>query len=247
MYFKNHILFLFVSTLFINCYVIAQDSISVNLDAFRYSYQYIYERANPNNLRHRIFYKEPSKGPDAAWFDAVKRGNFKMVQDMLEANPRLLEAKDDAALGQTALGWAAFIGYTDIVVFLIEKGANLYATDRGDVPHVLKSAVLGGNIEIIEYLFPSFEHTIDLNYQEADGETLLMIAATDGRLEAVKFLISKGANIHLISEQYDWNALTAACKRGYREIVEVLLKAGAVNNKTQKPECGEYAKGRIKK
>lgn len=244
MYSKYHSLFLFLLVSFINFDGVAQDSVSVNPDLFRYSYQYMYETANPNTLRHRIFYKEPSKGPDAAWFDAVKRGNFKLVKDMLEANSRLLEAKDIAALGQTALGWAAFIGYTDMVTFLIEKGADLYAADRGDVLHVLKAAVLGGNIETIAYLFPLFEQAIDLNDQEPAGETLLMIAAADGRLEAVKFLMGKGADIHLVSEKYHWNALTAACKRGHREIVEVLLKAGAVNNKTQTPECGDYAKGK---
>ena len=71
------------------------------------------EIASAKKLPHRVFYGKPSTGPDAAWFDAVKRGDTATVKRMLDAG-QAIEAKDEASQGQTALGWAAFIGYEDL-------------------------------------------------------------------------------------------------------------------------------------
>jgi uncharacterized protein len=106
-----------------------ENTSSVDLSKFRFSKAEMQEIANPHLLSHRIFYEKPSQGPDAAWFDAVKQGNLATVKKMVEAGQNL-EAKDEASLGQTALGWAAFIGYFDIVQYLVEKGADIRATDR---------------------------------------------------------------------------------------------------------------------
>ena len=98
--------------------------------------------ANPRRLSHRIFYRERSKGPNAKWFDAVKEGNLPEIKKMVEAGQDI-EVQDTASLRQTALGWAAFIGYLDVVQYLIEQGANLYAGDTADVTSAFKSAILG--------------------------------------------------------------------------------------------------------
>lgn len=81
----------------------------VNFEDFRLSFDEMYRLANPNLLSHRIFYDAPSTGPDAAWFDAIKQGNTAKVAEMIEAGQNI-EAKDEDSQGQTALGWAAFIG-----------------------------------------------------------------------------------------------------------------------------------------
>lgn len=77
---------------------------------FRYSDAENYDIANENKLSWRVFYDKPSTGPDAEWFDAVKRGDLPTVKYMVE-NGQDIEAKDVGSLEQTALGWAAFIGY----------------------------------------------------------------------------------------------------------------------------------------
>ena len=82
---------------------------------------------------------------DAKWFDAVKRGDMAMARYMVE-NGQNLEAIDTGSLDQTALGWAAFIGYEDMVDDLVEQGANFYATDKGNAYNALKSAILGTNV-----------------------------------------------------------------------------------------------------
>lgn len=213
-------------------------------DGFRLSVSEMNELANPSRLSWRIFYDKPSSGADAAWFDAVKKGDLSKVKAMLAAGQDI-EAKDEASLGQTALGWAAFIGYEDMVDFLISSGASLFATDRGDVYNVLKSAVLGKNVKIVKKIYGNLS-PYNLNDQsvESDGETLLMVAASNDRREIVEFLLSRGADINLVTTTqdkslgaYNQSALSYACTRGLKDMQTLLIKHGAINHRTGKASC----------
>ncbi len=208
---------------------------------FRYSLEEMQDIANSNKLSWRVFYENPSSGTDAQWFDAVKQGNLQKVKQMVEAGQDI-EAKDTGSLGQTALGWAAFIGYEDIVDYLVEKGANLEATDTGDVYNVLKSAVLGKNVKVVEKLHKLLLQRgikVDFNDQtvEDDNETLIMVAASNNRIEIVKYLLAQGADVNLVSKVKDQSALSSACDRGHKEMQELLIKNGAINHRTGKPGC----------
>lgn len=208
-----------------------------NADSWRFSRAEMEDIANPNKLRWRIFYEKPSEGKDAAWFDAVKRGNLAKVKEMVE-NGQNIEAKDEAALGQTALGWAAFIGYEDMYDYLVSKGASLKATDRGDVYNVLKSAALGKNTNIVKKAHDALRAETDLNDQtvEDDAETLMIVSASNGRLETVKYLHSQGANLNLVSKK-DQSALSFACQNKHMAVVDYLISQGAINHKTGKSNC----------
>lgn len=195
-------------------------------------------------FRGEFFYDKPSSGANAAWFDAVKKGDLAKVKTMLAAGQDI-EAKDEASLGQTALGWAAFIGYEDMVDFLIASGASLFATDRGDVYNVLKSAVLGKNVKIVKKIYGNLS-PYNLNDQsvESDGETLLMVAASNDRRQIVEFLLSQGADINLVTTTkdkslgaYNQSALSYACTRGLKDMQALLIKHGAINHRTSKASC----------
>lgn len=116
---------------------------------YRFSDAENFDIVNKDKLSYRNYYSEPSKGADATWFDAVKKGDLATVKYMV-SNGQNLEVKDTGNLGQTALGWAAFIGYEDMVDYLVSQGASLYATDKGDVYNVLKSAALGKNTNVVK-------------------------------------------------------------------------------------------------
>lgn len=214
---------------------------------FRFSDEENFDIANERKLAWRVFYKEPSKGENAEWFDAVKKGDLETVKYFVE-NGQNLEVKDTGSLEQTALGWAAFIGYEDMVDYLLSKGASLHATDKGDVYNVLKSAVLGKNTNIVKKIHGKLnaEKQVDLNDQtvESDGETLLMVAASNNRLETVKYLLAQGANPNLIAttqdprlNAYNQSAYSYACTRGHKEMQELLAKSGVVNHRTGKASC----------
>ncbi len=208
----------------------------VDLSEFRLSYDEMYKIANPNLLKHRIFYQEPSQGPDAVWFDAVKRGNLEDIKKMVAAGQNI-EAKDTASLEQSALGWAAFIGYMDIVEYLVEQGADIRATDKADVYNTLKSAVLGNNVEVVKYLYNLLTDESDWDAVESDGETLFMVAAVDGRLETVKFILQFNPDLNVIAPKFNVSPLSGACDRGFDDVAQLLIEKGAINHKTGKSSC----------
>ena len=49
-------------------------------NGFRYSEAEMQDIASANKLSHRVFYAKPSTGENAAWFDAVKRGDLATVK-----------------------------------------------------------------------------------------------------------------------------------------------------------------------
>ena len=214
---------------------------------FRFSDADNVDIANKDKLSYRNFYSKPSEGVDAKWFDAVKRGDLPTVKYMV-AHGQDLEAKDTGNLGQTALGWAAFIGYEDIFDYLVSKGASIYATDKGDVYNVMKSAALGKSTTIVKKVHQllNAKSPVDLNDQtvESDGETLIMVAASNNRLETVKYLLAQGANPNLVATtkdtkmgSYNQGAYSYACSRHLVEMQKLLAANGAVNHRTGKASC----------
>lgn len=217
----------------------------INYQSFKTNYSEMIELANDNRLPHRIFYTEASTGDNAEWFDAVKQGDLDKVKKMVQSGQDI-EAKDTGSLDQTALGWAAFIGDEEMVDYLISKNANLWATDKGDVYNVLKSAVLGKNVNIVKKIYNLMKDEVDLNNQEieSDGETLVMVAASNNRIDIVKYLLSEGADINRSTttddksmNSYDQSALTYACKNNLPEMQKLLIQNGALNHRTGKPSC----------
>ena len=214
---------------------------------FRFSNAENFDIANKDKLSYRNFYEKPSTGADAKWFDAVKHGDLATVKYMVN-NGQDLEVKDTGNLDQTALGWAAFIGYEDMVDYLIAQGASLQATDKGDVYNVLKSAALGKNTKVVKKVYNLLDasEVVDLNDQtrESDGETLIMVAASNNRIETVKYLLSKGANPNLVATtkdkklgSYNQGAYSYACTRGHVEMQQLLKANGAINHRTGKASC----------
>lgn len=215
--------------------------------SYRFSAAENFDIANKDKLSYRMFYNEPTKGADAKWFDAIKHGDLATVKYMVN-NGQDLEAKDTGNLNQTALGWAAFIGYEDIVDYLINQGASLYATDKGDVYNVLKSAALGKNTNVVKKVHDLLKAKapVDLNdqTQESDGETLIMVAASNNRIETVKYLLAQGANPNLVATtkdkkmgSYNQGAYSYACTRGHVEMQKLLKENGAINHRTGKASC----------
>lgn len=215
---------------------------------FRQDYSEMVDLANPNKMSFRIFYEAPSEGPYKEWFDAVKKGDLDKVKEIY-ANGIYIDVTDNAAMSQTALGWAAFIGYEDMVDFLLENGANVFAQDRGDVSDALNSAALGKNVNIFKKIHAKIgDKMYDINTQTLDrqGETLLIAAAANDRRDIVEYLITLGADVNIHGTQDEWwkhhpaydnNALSIACQANYKEMAKILIDNGAINHKTGKPSC----------
>lgn len=112
--------------------------------------------------------------------------------------------------------------------------------------NALKSAVLGKNARVVKKIYQLLKDNIDLDNQTADGdgETYVMIAASNNRIEIVKYFISLGVDLNLVTttkntarSAYNQSALSYACLRGHKEMQQLLIKHGAINHRTGKSSC----------
>lgn len=80
----------------------------------------------------------------------------------------------------------------------------------------------GKTSELAEFL----DHGLDIDVQDATGNTLLMLAAYKGQAQTVSWLIGRGANVNIRNER-DQSPLAGALFKGEDEVASLLVAAGA--------------------
>lgn len=120
-----------------------------------------------------------------ATFVGAGHRDMEKVKSLLEETPNLLNAAHDWKYGdfETCLGAASHVGYKELVLFLLEKGAqaNIF------------TACLFGKIDIVKPMLTAFPST--LHAKGPHGFTLLhhAIQGGDEALEVKEYLVSLGA------------------------------------------------------
>lgn len=177
-----------------------------------------------------------------------------------DANDLIAEGEVNSRLcdGRTALMWAAYNGYTDIMEQLLAKGADpdiqsdflytalMYACQGGQTEAARMLIENGANMNLQQHdgwtaLMLAAEHEnqpvlelvvergADLDIQAHEGWTVLMIAAQNGLLQSVQHLVENGANMDMQHNQ-GWTTLMFALDRGHLEIAKYLiLKCADIN------------------
>ena len=99
---------------------------------------------------------------------------------------------------RTPVMYAAYVGNTKCVEKLIEKGALLNTTDEfGHTVWTL--AAYTGNVDMLKCLIK--DNSIDKNYVDEDGLSVLYWALQSGNIEAVRYLLNLGVTITSIELQ----------------------------------------------
>ena len=147
-------------------------------------------------------------------FDAIYRGDLATVQNLAQAQPKLISQPINES-GGTPLEWAAMYGRLEIAKFLLAKGAAVVPLWNAPTK------------EMAELLLT---HGAEVNQPNANGGTPLLSAASWGRPDVVEFLLAHGADISLRYKNGSTPLGTAAAgglnDGKYLKVAELLLKAG---------------------
>ena len=125
---------------------------------------------------------------------------------------------------------ATELNHNQVAQVLLNKGAFIHNTDT------LQVASGNGNIELMT-LYMNHARAIGEPFNWASKGESLAEAATTGEMEAVKFLISRKADINYI----DCRPLTQAAANGHLEVVKYLVANGA-DVRAERNEALRYAK-----
>jgi ankyrin repeat protein len=125
--------------------------------------------------------------------------------------------------GVTAATSAAANGHVAVLELLHQHGANLmHRTEDGFTP-LHYAAIQEDNMPVLKYLLDTGE--VDINaVSTIEATSPLIMAANAGELEAVKYLLARGADCGICNAR---RALHGAVDGGFVEVAAALLQAGA--------------------
>jgi ankyrin repeat protein len=193
-------------------------------------------------------------GANATIHLAAYAGDLEKVKSIVATGTDVNTRDKD---GRTALHWAAVAGRKDVVVFLMDHGANPNAGEKrwGHTP--LHGAVRHGQTDVAEVLIAA---GANLEAKTSDQETPLFIAASSGHMALTESLLTHGANVNAdragdkaldsvayfaLLHRHGWRGIWP--EFDFEKIAELLLSNGAeVNDDPRKAatlltfaaECG---------
>jgi len=158
--------------------------------------------------------------------EAAANGDLHTVEQMLETDGNLLNAKDrehDTAIMKAARNCNA----TDVVSFLLEKGANIndpeYRDTINQTPIIV--AAQHGCTEIVRLLIEA--GITDINHKNDQGESALFAAAQEGHKEVVQILLDAGADINQPNSDGETALAIVTRNRHKKEYINFLIENGA--------------------
>ncbi|GAB6023007.1 hypothetical protein CHUAL_007098 [Chamberlinius hualienensis] len=176
-------------------------------------------------------------------------GNLNVVKFLCENGANVNDQNN--AQKCSPINYAVINGHFNVVKYLISKGANIMAEDY--LKHnVLYVAILYGQSQIIEYLMPMFDISVeidvnlnkiwkvmksngcDVNFKDENGMTLLHMVAQLRKPKLIKWLTKKGADVNC-KDNKGMSPLHYACYKHQCnidcfEVAVNLFAAGAVYN-----------------
>lgn len=144
-----------------------------------------------DSLADRLRARRPSQDPAFARgvievLDAARRGDADRVKTLLQRNPRLRHGRD--FMGNTALIIAAACGHRELAALLLESGA----------PVDLHEAAAIGETRRVAAILDANPGSLDAFSDH--GFTAIGLAAHFGRIETLRLLLDRGAEVNVVSK-----------------------------------------------
>ncbi|KAI0528210.1 ankyrin repeat-containing domain protein [Xylaria bambusicola] len=168
---------------------------------------------------------------------AASKGWTQSVKVLLEhkANINAVFTSGDVWVGWTAVMFAAFFHYADILLILAEHGADLKkaGADGASALHLIFASPASENgreieLECLDVLL-EFRTRINIDQLGENGETVLHRCAQRGHLRAVQKLVRAGANPNL-QDKSGSTPLAVAVWDARHDVISYLLEHGADPN-----------------
>ncbi len=147
----------------------------------------------------------------------VRKQRFDEAERLLRANPRLIDF-NGAGWGDGVLAGPARDGNLDLIAMLMRLGATVPTVTKWAPYYYFKHE------KTAEYLL---EHGMDANHMNWHRFTLLHHMAATGELAKARLLLTHGADIDAIDDEYRSTPLGVAARNGRLEMVNCLLEQGA--------------------
>jgi ankyrin repeat protein len=96
-----------------------------------------------------------------------------------------------------------------------------------EMPNDFLQAIENGDVRKVREFISA---DVDINAEDDDGDTALLIACWRGNKEIVELLLENGADVNYETDAYFYTALMNASGHGHAEIVRLLLNHGAKVN-----------------
>nr|AAO15006.1 hypothetical protein [Takifugu rubripes] len=116
-------------------------------------------------------------------------------------------------------------GHQDCVALLLHHGASPMTRDYAHKKTAIHAAAMNGHQECLRLLMSHSQH-LDVDAQDINGQTPLMLAVLNGHTECVYSLLSQGASVEN-QDRWGRTALHRGVVTGQEECVEALLQRGA--------------------
>lgn len=159
---------------------------------------------------------------------AAEKGRTDVVSLLLEEGADIDAASADPNLGSTAIARALYESHTATTKVLLERGADANARYNQVFGDTLLHIVAGytgwesqaPNIDLL------LEKGADLEAQDNDGQTPLIVAIQSQRFETVRYLLERGADLEA-KDRHGQTPLILAAQKCIPETVNLLLEKGA--------------------
>jgi ankyrin repeat protein len=155
-----------------------------------------------------------------AW--AAKEGHLSIVRWFLLHGAEVNISEHHQGL--LPLHLAAATGRVSVLKELMKSKADPNATDSEFGFDAFMHACKGGSIDAIAFLGP---YTSEERVDKAHGWSALHIAAMNGHMQAVQWLLAKGWNVWK-KDQVGWTAMHWASRGGFSQVVQVLRSASVL-------------------
>ena len=147
---------------------------------------------------------------------AAEIGQNASVRALLAKNAN---ARATDAFHESGLHYAAANGYLDVVIELVENGADILArNDRQHQPLHSATGEYGSLYPIVKYLV---EKGAAVNSRDEWGVTALYSAASFGNKRQARFLLESGADPRIENNQGE-SAIDIANAKGHADMIELL-------------------------